>query len=140
MTYKSSRGFTLIEAMITVAIISIIAAIAYPSYTSYVVRSSREAAKSELLHLSTAQEKIFLNSDSYAVSVTAAYNGRADGGLGRTTGKTTDGRYALSIIPTATPTQIYTITATPVAGSSQVGDGNITITSSGQRDWNSKSW
>lgn len=47
MTRKN--GFTLIELMITVAIVAILAAIAYPSYTNHVQKSRRENAKAELL-------------------------------------------------------------------------------------------
>ena len=59
-------GFTLVELMITVAIISIIAAIAYPNYSKYIVRASRQAAQTEVLQLSNLQEKIFLNSNVHA--------------------------------------------------------------------------
>ena len=41
----------------------------------------------ELLELASMQEKIFLNSNNYAVSVSTAYNGTSAGGLGRTTAK-----------------------------------------------------
>jgi type IV pilus assembly protein PilE len=141
MTAARPRGFTLIELMIVVAIIAILAGIGYPSYQAYVTRASREACKSELLQLQNLQEKIYLNSSGYATSVTTAYNGRNDGGLGMSSGKTSDNKYAVTISPTSgTAVQSYTITATPVTGSSQAGDGNITVSSSGTRTWGSATW
>lgn len=137
---KRAQGFSLIELMIVVVVLAIIASIGYPSYTRYVTRSSREAAKSELMQLSNVQEKIYLNSSSYATSITADYNGRSDGGLGKTSGRTGDSKYTLAIAPTAGPTQSYSITATPVAGTSQNGDGNIVISSDGTRTWGGANW
>ena len=133
MTNTRSGGFTLVELMIVVAIVGILATIGYPSYTSYVTGASRAAAKSELLQLASQQEKIYLNSSAYAISVTTAYNGTSAGGLGRTDGKTSDGKYDLSITPATVGTQTYTLTATPVTGTSQAADGNITIDSAGTR-------
>jgi type IV pilus assembly protein PilE len=140
MNTRQPRGFTLIELMITVAIIGILTAIVYPTYRNYIVRSSRAAAQTELLQLASQQEKIYLNSNEYAVSVTAAYNGRSDGGLGKTTGRTDDGKYAITIAPTVGPTQVYTLTATPVAGTTQEGDGVNTVASDGTRAWGGHPW
>lgn len=134
-----AKGFTLIELMITLAIIGVLAAIAFPSYQNYVTRTSREAAKTELLELAGLQERIYLNSNAYSPNVAAAYNGQATGGLGKTGGRTKDGRYNITIDIVA-PDQAYTLTATPVAGSSQDGDGVITVNSSGARTWNGTAW
>lgn len=125
--------------MIVVAIVAILAAIAMPSYQSYVVRSARVQAQAELLELSSLQEKIFLNSNAYSASVTAAYNATSTGGLGRASGKTNDGRYDLALDIT-TPSQTYVLTATPVSGGPQDGDGNISISESGLRLWGTASW
>lgn len=132
-------GFTLIELMITVTIISVLVLIAYPSYKSQLVKTSRSAAQRELLELASTQEKIFLNSNAYTANITGAYTGTSAGGLGRASGMTTDAKYTLSLdITVAGPT--YVLTASPVSGSTQVGDGAISISESGQRLWNGKSW
>jgi type IV pilus assembly protein PilE len=121
--------------MIAMAIIAILTGISWPTYVSYMTRSSRSAAQTQLLELAGLQEKIYQDSNSYSVSVTAAYNGRADGGLGRTAGTTDDAKYTLTMTPTVLPTQTFLITATPVAGTSQEADGAITISSNGTRQW-----
>ena len=138
------RGFTLIELLIALAVIAILVKIALPSYQAYVVRGSRQAAQSELVALANAQEKIFLNSSAYSSSVSAAYTGQSAGGLGvaatatcSTAGRSKDCRYTFSVAATATT---FTLTATPVAGTLQVGDGNLTINEQGTRTWGTKTW
>lgn len=131
----NAKGFTLIEVMIVVAIVGILAAVALPSYRNHIIRAARVQAQTELLELASLQEKIFLNSNNYAFSVTADYNGTAAGGLGRTSGQTNDGRYALALDITAA-SQTFVLTATPTAGSTQVGDGTISVSESGKRTCN----
>ena len=60
-----STGFTLIEVMIVVAIISLLAAIALPSYQSYVARSNRAAAKTQLLQAAQYMQRFYAANDRY---------------------------------------------------------------------------
>lgn len=62
-------GFTLVEVMITVVIVSILAAIALPSYTNYIVRSHRAVGKSALMEMSARQEAYLADRKSYAASL-----------------------------------------------------------------------
>jgi type IV pilus assembly protein PilE len=65
---KLSHGFTLVELMVTVVIISIITAIAYPSYRDNVNRSKRADARALLLENAQFMERFFTENNSYSQS------------------------------------------------------------------------
>jgi type IV pilus assembly protein PilE len=58
-------GFTLIEVMITVAVIAILAAVALPNYIEYVTRSKLVEAKTNLADMRTRLEQYFLDNRKY---------------------------------------------------------------------------
>jgi type IV pilus assembly protein PilA len=61
-----SRGFTLVELLVAVAVIGILAAIAIPQFGSYRRRSFDASANADLRNAATAQEALFATSGAYA--------------------------------------------------------------------------
>jgi type IV pilus assembly protein PilE len=61
----NTRGFSLMEVMVTVVIVAIIAAIAIPSYTGYMNRTRRADAVTALETVALYQEKAFAETNSY---------------------------------------------------------------------------
>lgn len=62
---RGQSGFTLIEVMVTVAIIGILAAIAYPSYTDYVLRGRLVDATNALSATRTRMEQHYQDNRTY---------------------------------------------------------------------------
>lgn len=65
MRYGRSKGFTLIELMIVVAIVAILTTIAYPNYRDYVIRGQLVDATTALAALRTNMERYFQDNRSY---------------------------------------------------------------------------
>ena len=63
---RRSVGFTLVELMVTVAIVSVLATIAVTSYSSQVLKSRRTEAKSALLDLAGREERLFSTTNAYS--------------------------------------------------------------------------
>ncbi len=66
MTHSTKqKGFSLIELMVTMAILGVLAAIAIPAYNGYIVTSKMSEAQNNLAALRLAQEENFLETNSY---------------------------------------------------------------------------
>ncbi len=65
---RMTRGFTLVELVITMAIVAILATIAVPAYRDSVSRSNRTEATTTLMRLSQALEKCYTQFSTFAVA------------------------------------------------------------------------
>ena len=73
---KKPGGFTLIELMITVAVVGVLAAIALPSYNQYVVRARLTEAYSNLLAMRVQSEQWFQDNRMYSGMPCSTTNAR----------------------------------------------------------------
>jgi type IV pilus assembly protein PilE len=104
---QRASGFTLIEMMVVVAIVSILAAIAIPAYTRYVQRGDLVEATQALSQYRVQMEQYYQDNNTYA-------NGASCG-----VAYPTLVNFALTC--TLNTGQAYTATATGVAGGQVAG-------------------
>ncbi len=124
---KKHSGFTLIELMITVAIVAILAAIAYPSYTSYIVRSNRAAAEGYMLEVSGLQQRYLLDARAYAPDL-PTLNTAAPANVAP--------NYTVATAPSAAASAPgFTVTATPIntQATRDTACGTLTVDQAGTK-------
>jgi type IV pilus assembly protein PilE len=113
------RGVTLIELMIVVAVVAALMLIAIPSYRSYVLRANRAEGRAALLSLGAAQEKFYLQCNTYSTTISTDATDCAGPNLQF---NTTSERGYYTVAVTAADTNAWTATATAVAGQPQIDD------------------
>lgn len=121
------RGFTLLELMITVAILSVIATLAIPSYQNYVIEARRADGQIALVRLAQLQEQHHSLNANYATTLAA---------LGAATASD-EGFYTLSVANagcTGSYVGCYQLTATATgAQASDAACATLTLDQSGTR-------
>ncbi|MCI0652876.1 MAG: type IV pilin protein [Methylococcaceae bacterium] len=134
----SKKGFSLIELLVVIVIVSILAGIGYPSYQNSIRRSRRALAQADLLAFANAMERRFSLVNTYQGAAAGGANtGIPDPAIFQSTSPTTggDAYYNLSIAQAPDPVH-YTLQAVPIPSTSQASDGTLTLDEAGVRTWN----
>lgn len=131
---KKLFGFTLIDILITVALIGILAAIAVPMYSEHVAKTRRRDAQSALLQFQNAMERY------YTEQSPSTYTGAATGGTDTGFPEIFESEaplhgetkfYNLQITDASTTT--YELSASPKNGQADDRCGTMTVTNTGEK-------
>lgn len=129
----SHAGFTLIELMVTVAIVAILTAIALPSYQNYVIKSHVKGAGADLVALALVMENQHQLSFVYpgnTANITSATSGFS------AFGPSEAALFSYAVTNSSTTAPYYVLTAT---GSGMVNGCTLTLDSANNRGFSAGS-
>ena len=122
-------GFTLVELMVTVAVVGILAAIAYPSYQDFIRRGIRSQGQQFVMDIAQRQEQYFLDQRQYATGL-----GVGAGLINMPVPVEVSDKYQAAVITlVAGPPPGFLITLTPIVGGMMAVDGALLINNLQQR-------
>ena len=123
---SSFKGFTLLELLITVALVAVLAAVALPSYREHVRKSRRAEAQAFLMAVAAKQQQFLVDTRAYAGSLSS---------VAIPTPASVSAAYDLTLAMADGPPPTFLISAAPKAGSDQVLErcGALSIDQTGAR-------
>lgn len=124
MKNNSGLGFTLIELMVTVAIVAILASIALPSYQDFILKSRRAEGKTVLLRTQQLVERNFTDFNNYGSAVASAVSA---------SGVLSEHSYYL-VTSTSATASTYALSSTPQAGQTKDKCKTLTVNEKGDKD------
>jgi type IV pilus assembly protein PilE len=119
-----TRGFTLIESMIALALVAITLSLAIPSYRAYVIRANRTEAMESLIAAASCQERVYIINNAYDANACATTTG--------------NGTYTIAIT-TSNGNQNFLASAAPVSAQTEDNCGTLSLSHTGAKTADGKS-
>jgi type IV pilus assembly protein PilE len=116
-----ARGFTLIEVMITVAIVGILTAVALPSYLDHVRKGRRAEAQAYLQTVATRQQQFLVDTRAFVDLAT----------LGVAQPSAVAAHYTVTLARVAGPPPTFSVTAVPTGAQAAERCGTLAIDQAG---------
>jgi type IV pilus assembly protein PilE len=129
-----NAGFSLIELMVVVSIITILGAIAVPTYTASVRKSRRTEAKTAIMDFAAREERLYATQNVYSTDPVALGYTAAGGSWPVSTGSYYQIELPTISAPSATTPATFSVVVDPSPGSTQANDttcASFTLTNTG---------
>ena len=127
-----SRGFTLIEMMIVIVIVSVLLLVGLPAYRKQVIQGNRAEGTAALLRIMDRQERYYANNfpPTYASSMTElGFSNTSNANL-----ETENGHYSIAVGNCTGSTDLKScVKLTATAQGGQTDDGDLTLNSRGEK-------
>ncbi len=115
---KLEQGFTMVELMITIAVIGILVAVGLPSYSNAIRKSNRSEAQSALMNIATRQQQMLVDTRKYVATVEE---------LKVTVPAKASSNYSVAITLGTGTAPSFVVTATPLGAQTKDSCGTISI-------------
>ena len=120
----AGSGFTLIELMIAVAVVSILVAVALPAYRDHIRKSRRAEAQAFLLSVASREQQFLVDTRSYAASLVD---------IGIPTPSNVAAAYDIAASAAAATPPAFVLTATPKSEQALERCGTLSIDQNGTK-------